>query len=135
MGMFQYLGLLYLQVSGDDAWMVASCCICWLHTCVCTHQVASITFPGKTADLHLTSPICGLAASILAGILISRIKPHWIMLISMCAFFIGSLFLATAPVGQSYWLNTFFGILIMPFVRFLLFPHDCIGADYPRGWI
>lgn len=48
--------------------------------------------------------------------MIKRVKPHWIMLISMCAFFSGSLLLATAPVEQSYWYNTFFGILIMPFV-------------------
>ncbi|KAK4194601.1 putative drug resistance protein [Triangularia verruculosa] len=63
----------------------------------------------------LPAPICGLAASFLVGVLMSRVKPHWIMLISMCAFFIGSLLLATAPVHQSYWFNTFFGILIMPF--------------------
>ncbi|KAK4159662.1 putative drug resistance protein [Cladorrhinum sp. PSN259] len=57
----------------------------------------------------------GFIPAILVGFLMSRIKPHWIMLISMCAFFIGSLLLATTPVRQSYWLNTFFGILIMPF--------------------
>lgn len=37
------------------------------------------------------------------------------MLLSMCAFLIGSVLLATAPVNQSYWYNAFFGILIMPF--------------------
>ncbi|KAK0669766.1 major facilitator superfamily-domain-containing protein [Cercophora samala] len=58
--------------------------------------------------------------AILVGFLMSRVKPHWIMLISMCAFFIGSLLLATAPVHQSYWFNTFFGILIMPFATILL---------------
>ncbi|KAK0724753.1 major facilitator superfamily-domain-containing protein [Lasiosphaeris hirsuta] len=61
------------------------------------------------------APVSGLIASLLAGILITRTGPHWIMLVSMCAFFAGSLLLATAPVGQTYWLNTFFGILIMPF--------------------
>jgi len=62
------------------------------------------------------APITGLMASLLADFLMSRVKPHWVMLISMCAFFIGSLLLATAPVSQSYWLNIFLGILIMPFV-------------------
>ncbi|KAK3346228.1 major facilitator superfamily-domain-containing protein [Lasiosphaeria hispida] len=61
------------------------------------------------------APVSGLIASLLAGILITRTGPHWIMLVSMCAFFAGSLLLATAPVGQTYWLNTFFSILIMPF--------------------
>ncbi|KAK8097322.1 Bcamf1 [Apiospora kogelbergensis] len=41
--------------------------------------------------------------------------PHWIMVISMCAFAAGSLFMATAPVGQTYWANTFLSALIMPF--------------------
>ncbi len=51
-----------------------------------------------------------------AGLLFSRgIRPHWIMLISMCSFFVGSLIFATAPVDRIYWLNTFFSILIMPF--------------------
>jgi len=48
----------------------------------------------------------------------SRLMPHWVMLISMCAFFTGSVLLCTAPLSQTYWLNTFFAILIMPFIRF-----------------
>lgn len=72
-----------------------------------------------------SSPISGLVASFLAGFLIMRAKPHWIMLISMCSFFSGSLLLATAPVGQSYWYNTFFSILIMPFVSGSPSPYTC----------
>ena len=60
-------------------------------------------------------PLSGLAASLLTGYLMGRVKPHWIMLASMAAFFAGSLLMTTAPVGQSYWLNTFFSVLIMPF--------------------
>ena len=62
------------------------------------------------------APLTGLAASLLTGFLMGRgIRPHWIMLASMCSFFVGSLLFATAPIEQSYWLNSFFAILIMPF--------------------
>jgi MFS family permease len=63
------------------------------------------------------APISGLAASLLVAVLLGKIhmKPTWVMLISMCAFFVGSLLMATAPVEQNYWFNTFFSILIMPF--------------------
>jgi MFS family permease len=61
------------------------------------------------------APLFGLIASILTGFMMSRTKPHWVMLASMAAFFVGSLLLATAPVEQNYWFNTFWSILIMPF--------------------
>ena len=61
------------------------------------------------------APVAGLAASMLTGYLMGKIKPHWIMFISMCAFFIGSLLFVTAQVDQTYWYNTFFSILVMPF--------------------
>ncbi|KAL8375736.1 hypothetical protein RB595_007043 [Gaeumannomyces hyphopodioides] len=68
-----------------------------------------------TSAAFAPAPVTGLAASLLTGYLMGRIGPPWIMFISMCAFFVGSLLLATAPVDQSYWFNTFFGILVMPF--------------------
>ncbi|KAB5518771.1 major facilitator superfamily-domain-containing protein [Coniochaeta sp. 2T2.1] len=61
------------------------------------------------------APVAGFAASMLTGYLMGKIKPHWIMFISMCAFFVGSLLLVTAPVDQNYWYNIFWSILIMPF--------------------
>ncbi|KAK3984033.1 putative drug resistance protein [Cladorrhinum sp. PSN332] len=91
------------------------CFSIWVYYCCRFEEMMRGWGPVLTSVGFIPAPICGLAASILAGFLISKIKPHWIMLISMCAFFVGSLLLATAPVSQSYWLNTFFGILIMPF--------------------
>ncbi|KAM7221472.1 major facilitator superfamily domain containing protein [Rhypophila decipiens] len=66
--------------------------------------------------IHFTpAPITGLAASFLAGYMIMRVKPHWIMLVSMLAFFLGSVLFAAAPLGETYWLRIFLSILIMPF--------------------
>lgn len=62
------------------------------------------------------APVMGLAASLLTEQLFGRkVRPQIILLISMSAYFVGSLLWATAPVEQSYWLNCFIGLLVMPF--------------------
>ncbi|KAK7700513.1 hypothetical protein SLS64_010910 [Diaporthe eres] len=62
------------------------------------------------------APVTGLAASMLAGFLLSKkVKPYIVLLMSMWAFFAGSLIWSLAPVGQTYWLNSFIGVLIIPF--------------------
>ncbi|CAK7270030.1 hypothetical protein SEPCBS119000_003878 [Sporothrix epigloea] len=72
--------------------------------------------PLMTSAAFAPAPITGLIASVSTGYLFSRgVKPHWVMLISMFAFFIGSLLFATSAPDQLYWLNPFFSILIMPF--------------------
>ncbi|KAK3320088.1 major facilitator superfamily-domain-containing protein [Cercophora scortea] len=87
----------------------------WIYFTFCFLEVSRGWSPLLASVSFAHAPVTGLIASILAGYLITRVKPHWIMLMSMCAFFFGSLLLATAPVEQIYWLNTFFSILIMPF--------------------
>lgn len=71
--------------------------------------------PLVTSAALAPAPVTGLVASLLVARYMMRVGPHWIMLISMVAFFVGSLLMSTAPVKQIYWGNTFFSILIMPF--------------------
>ncbi|KAK8069219.1 hypothetical protein PG994_005835 [Apiospora phragmitis] len=71
--------------------------------------------PMLTAASLAPGPVTGLLASLVVAAYMARLGPHWIMIISMCAFAAGSLFMATAPVGQTYWANTFLSALIMPF--------------------
>ena len=49
----------------------------------------------------------GGTAAIVTGLLLSRIRAAWVMLIAMLAFCLGTIVLATAPVGQTYWAQTF----------------------------
>lgn len=58
--------------------------------------------------------ISGCCAAITTGFLMSRLTPAWIMLIAMSAFLTGNILIATAPVDQTYWTQTFIAILIMP---------------------
>jgi MFS family permease len=87
----------------------------WLYYSFTFLQVFRGWSPLLASAAYAHGPISGLIASLLTGYLMGKIKPHWIMLISMCAFFVGSLLFATNPVDQIYWLNTFFSILVMPF--------------------
>lgn len=91
------------------------CFSVWVYYVFSTLEVLRGWSPLLASAALAHAPISGLVASLSTGYLIGKIKPHWIMFISMCAFFIGSLLFVTAPVDQSYWLNTFFSILIMPF--------------------
>ncbi|KAK0611110.1 hypothetical protein B0T14DRAFT_320012 [Immersiella caudata] len=72
--------------------------------------------PLPAAVSLVPAPVTGLIASLLAGYLMGKVGAHWVMLVSMGAFFVGSLLMATVPVEQTYWGNTFWAILIMPFV-------------------
>jgi MFS family permease len=46
------------------------------------------------------------------------------MFFAMLAFLIGTLLLATAPVGQTYWINTFLSVIVMPLA---------MNWSYPAG--
>jgi MFS family permease len=58
--------------------------------------------------------ISGALAALTGGFFISRVGPGAIMLVSMTAFTVGTILLATMPVGQVYWAQTFVSTVIMP---------------------
>lgn len=53
---------------------------------------------------------------------ISKIGPGWLMLISMTAFTVGNVLVATMPVEQIYWAQTFVAIIVTPFGMDMSFP-------------
>ncbi|KAI9711050.1 MAG: hypothetical protein M1828_001977 [Chrysothrix sp. TS-e1954] len=70
--------------------------------------------------------VSGLCASVVAGLIISRVVPGAVMLVSMTAFTIGSILLATRPVGQIYWAQLFVAAIVMPWGMDLSFPSATI---------
>ncbi|KAL3424697.1 Drug resistance protein [Phlyctema vagabunda] len=70
--------------------------------------------------------ISGLTASIVCGYLLGVLGPPRIMLLSMTAFCLGNILLATAPVHQIYWAQTFVSILITPWGMDMSFPSATI---------
>ncbi|KAI1607845.1 major facilitator superfamily [Exophiala viscosa] len=66
--------------------------------------------------------IMGIVASFTTGLLMSRLRPGWIMGFSLTAFTVGSILTAIAPVHQTYWGLTFVCLLIIPWGMDMSFP-------------
>ncbi|KAF2788853.1 major facilitator superfamily MFS-1 [Melanomma pulvis-pyrius CBS 109.77] len=66
--------------------------------------------------------ISGVAAAITTGRVIGRWGPGWVMFCSMCAFLTGNVLIATAPISQSYWAQTFVCAIIIPWGMDMSFP-------------
>ena len=83
-----------------------------------------------------TSPVAitGILFALSTPWLVKRFGVATVMLIAMLNFFIGSILLATVPLHQTYWLQTFLSIIIMPGAMNLSFPAATIllSAALPK---
>lgn len=66
--------------------------------------------------------------------LIQRLGVSYVMFVSMTFFMLGSLLLATMPLTQTYWAQTFVSVLIMPGAMNLSYPaaNMVLSAALPR---
>ncbi|KAJ5754928.1 Drug resistance protein [Penicillium manginii] len=74
-----------------------------------------------SAQFIPVSPM-GIAACFVTGFLIARLRPGWIMIMSMTAFTLGNILTAIAPVDQTYWALTFVCLLVIPWGMDMSFP-------------
>ncbi|MCJ1232576.1 hypothetical protein MMC14_000529 [Varicellaria rhodocarpa] len=70
--------------------------------------------------------ISGLCAAITTGILLGRVRAAYIMAFAMTCFCVGNILLATQPIGQTYWIQTFLAIVITPWGMDMSFPAATI---------
>lgn len=70
--------------------------------------------------------ISGLIAAVATGLLLSHIKVQYVLLLSTLFFLVGQILIATAPVGQIYWAQTFVAIILMPWGMDMSFPSGTI---------
>jgi MFS family permease len=66
--------------------------------------------------------ISGLCAAITTGLLLHRLGPGVVMCMSMIAFLVGTILIATLPIGQIYWAQLFVAIIVMPWGMDMSFP-------------
>ncbi|KAI2642680.1 major facilitator superfamily transporter [Xylaria nigripes] len=66
--------------------------------------------------------VSGIAAALTTGFLIHRIGPAVVMTLALLAFTVGTTLIATAPIEQSYWLQTFLCNIIITWGMDLSFP-------------
>ncbi|KAL8827217.1 MAG: hypothetical protein Q9191_003319 [Dirinaria sp. TL-2023a] len=78
--------------------------------------------PRTSAAMSIPTGISGLCAAVTTGFLLSRMRPEYIMTIALLAFCVGNVLVATAPVSQSYWIQTFLSLVITPWGMDMSFP-------------
>ncbi|KAL4998225.1 major facilitator superfamily domain-containing protein [Aspergillus recurvatus] len=66
--------------------------------------------------------ISGIVAALSTPFLMSVISSGWLMAIACGSFLAGCLLMSTAPIEQSYWMNTFWSFLIMAWGMDISFP-------------
>lgn len=66
--------------------------------------------------------VSGIAAALTTGLIIHRVGPATVMALALLAFTTGAALIATAPIDQSYWLQTFFCNVIITWGMDLSFP-------------
>ncbi|KAI0127744.1 major facilitator superfamily domain-containing protein [Xylariales sp. AK1849] len=77
--------------------------------------------------------VSGLAAALFTGLLIHRIGPAWVMTGALVAFFVGTTLMATAPVEQTYWAQSFVSIIVQPWGMDMSFPAGTLIVSNAVG--
>jgi MFS family permease len=70
--------------------------------------------------------ITGIIFALSTPLLVKRFGVSTVMLVAMLNFAIGSLLLATVPLNQTYWAQTFLTVILMPGAMNLSFPAATI---------
>jgi MFS family permease len=69
--------------------------------------------PLESAAQFAPGAISGIFAALATPYMMSFISSGWLMAIACASFLVGCLLMSTAPVEQSYWMNTFWSFVIM----------------------
>ena len=89
-------------------------------------EVLRTSSPLSATAQYVPIGISGFFAAVTTGFLLSRVRSSYIMLASMTAFTVGTILVATTPVGQTYWAQLFVAIIIMPWGMDMSFPAATI---------
>lgn len=123
--------LLPLSALTSDVGFVLACLACgwasfgiWFYY---TWQTFELLRHGGASPLLATAYMCpegvsGAVASVTTGFLLGRLRPAWVMTIALVAFTLGSVLIATAPVHQIYWGQTFFATIVIAWGMDMSFP-------------
>lgn len=70
--------------------------------------------------------ISGALAAAVVGLLLHRVGPPLVMLLALLAFTVGSILMATCPIDQTYWAQSFVSFVITPWGMDMSFPAATI---------
>ncbi|KAI0603530.1 major facilitator superfamily domain-containing protein [Biscogniauxia sp. FL1348] len=86
------------------------------------YEVARGASPLLATAWHSPILVSGVAAAVTTGLVIHRVGPAVVMALALLAFTVGTALIATAPVGQTYWAQTFLCNVIVTWGMDLSFP-------------
>lgn len=98
----------------------------WLFYLIQFLEILRKATPLSTAAQIVPCAIVGFIAAVTTGFLLSRVRTSYIMGVAMISFCVGNILLATAPVNQNYWIQTFLTLIIMVWGMDMSFPAGTI---------
>ena len=78
--------------------------------------------PLTAAAQTVPAGISGCIAALTTGYILSKLRTSFVMAIAMVGFCVGNILVATAPVDQTYWANTFVAVVLTPWGMDMSFP-------------
>ncbi|KAI1173313.1 major facilitator superfamily transporter [Nemania sp. FL0916] len=100
------------------------------------YEVVRGASPLLATAWHSPIFVSGIAAALTTGLIIHRVGAAVVMVLALLAFTVGITLIATAPVNQSYWLQTFLCNVIITWGMDLSFPaatlmlSDLVAAEH-----
>ncbi|KAH6607126.1 drug resistance [Trichoderma cornu-damae] len=82
--------------------------------------------PLEASAEFTVAAISGACAAFATGLILGKLRPSLVMFLSMTAFNVGCILIATMPAHQIYWAQTFVSILVMPWGMDMSFPAATI---------
>jgi hypothetical protein len=105
-----------------DIGLVLACVACgwavfaiWLYyTWQFIEQLRGVSVLLGVAQVN-PAALTGLLAALTTGLIFTRVPGSVLMMVSLAAFSLGPILLATVPVDQTYWAQVFVSFFVMPF--------------------
>ncbi|CAF1393272.1 unnamed protein product [Didymodactylos carnosus] len=94
----------------------------WIFYLIQVIEVLRNTSPLLVAAMFFPIIPAGLTATLLVSQLYHRVAGHYLLMASMVFFCVGNILVATAPVDQTYWAQTFVALILTPFGMDISFP-------------
>ncbi|PQE26064.1 putative Drug resistance protein [Rutstroemia sp. NJR-2017a BBW] len=94
-------------------------------TCIILEELRDVSPLLGTAMVSPTT-ISGLCAALTTGFILNKVGPSTVMMMAMSGFLVGSILLATVPIGQTYWAQTFVATIVTPWGMDMSFPASNI---------
>ncbi|KAI0597542.1 MFS general substrate transporter [Biscogniauxia sp. FL1348] len=118
----------FAALSGDVAFVLAAVGCGWASFGVWVFYTWELLLglrgetPLVATAMFVPVAVSGCGAAIFTGLMLPRLGPAVVMMCALLAFTVGLVLVATCPVEQTYWAQTFISVVVMPWGMDMSFP-------------